>query len=101
MDGKLIGELEKYDLTAFQKRVLIATASIKKGQVKTYKQIAQQIGRPKAYRAVGTALRLNPLAPRIPCHRVIKSDGSFGKYGGKDNGAKAKMLAKEGYGVKR
>ncbi len=97
MDEKLLKELNKYDLTSFQKKVLIATASIKKGQVRTYKQIARQIGRPNAYRAVGTALRLNPLAPRIPCHRVIKSDGSYGKYGGKDNGTKARMLAKEGY----
>jgi methylated-DNA-[protein]-cysteine S-methyltransferase len=90
-------ELEKYDLTEFQKKVLIATLSIKKGETKTYKQIAEQIGKRKAYRAVGTALRLNPLAPTIPCHRVVKSDGSTGNYSGKGGPAgKVAMLKAEG-----
>lgn len=76
-------KLGKYNLTEFQKKVLIATLSIKKGETKTYKDIARQIGHPNACRAVGTALKKNPLAPMIPCHRVIKSDGSVGNYSGR------------------
>jgi len=97
MSNALIKELEKYKLTEFQKRVLIATMKIPKGETRTYKQIAEQIGDRKAYRAVGTALKLNPLAPMIPCHRVVKSDGSLGNYSGK-GGPKGKkaMLKAEG-----
>ena len=90
-------KLEKYDLTAFQKRVLLQTYLIPKGETRTYKQIAQAAGRPKAYRAVGTALRLNPLAPKIPCHRVVRSNGDIGNYsaeGGKRK--KLMMLRSEG-----
>lgn len=72
--------LEAYPLTAFQKAVLIETSKISKGETRTYGQIARLIGRPCAYRAVGTALRKNPLAPTIPCHRVIKSNGEVGNY---------------------
>jgi methylated-DNA-[protein]-cysteine S-methyltransferase len=72
--------LNKYNLTEFQKDVLIATLAIPKGETRTYKEIAIAVHRPGAYRAVGTALRLNPLAPEIPCHRVIRSDGNIGNY---------------------
>ena len=61
--------------TEFEKAVLMATLEIPRGKVSTYKRIANRIGRPKAYRAVGNALHKNPLAPIIPCHRVIRSDG--------------------------
>ena len=63
--------------TEFEKAVLMATLEIPKGKVSTYKRIAKRIGRPNAYRAVGNALHKNPLAPIIPCHRVIRSDGSI------------------------
>jgi len=63
--------------TDFEKAVLMATFEIPKGKVSTYKRIAEKIGRPNAYRAVGNALHKNPLAPIIPCHRVVKSDGSL------------------------
>lgn len=72
--------LEHYDLTDFQKKVLIATAGIGEGSTLTYKQLAKKIGRPDSYRAVGNALGKNPLAPMIPCHRIIKSDGTAGGY---------------------
>lgn len=72
--------LDKYPLTEFQKKVLIETFKIPKGETRSYKQIAKAVGSPKAYRAVGTALRKNPLAPRVPCHRVIKSSGELGNY---------------------
>jgi len=63
--------------TLFERKVLINAFRIPKGKVSTYKRIAEKIGHPKAYRAVGTALHNNPLAPLVPCHRVVASDGSF------------------------
>ena len=91
-----IKELEEYNLTDFQKKVLLATFKIPKGQTRSYKQIAHAIGHPKAYRAVGSVLKINPLAPKIPCHRVIKSSGEAGNFSGK-GGPKGKiaMLRKE------
>jgi len=57
--------------------------------------MAQKIGRPKAVRAVGQALRKNPYPLIIPCHRVIKSDGSLGAYAGKYDKRKQELLNKE------
>ncbi len=98
MDRNDIAErLNHYKLTQFQKKVLIATATIPKGETRTYKQVAAMAGNPKAARAVGTAMRLNPLAPTIPCHRVIRSDGKIGNYSGKGGrNGKARMLRAEG-----
>lgn len=85
------------NLTAFQKKVLRMTYTIPEGEVWTYKELAKAVGNPKAYRAVGTALKKNPLAPHIPCHRVIKSDGNLGNYSA-PGGTKLKeeMLRSEG-----
>ncbi len=69
-------------LTRFQRAVLGATASLGFGQVATYNDIARRIGRPKAARAVGNALGRNPVAIIVPCHRVVRSDGSLGGYTG-------------------
>jgi len=66
------------DRTEFEREVLVATFKIPKGKVSTYKRIAEKVGRPRAYRAVGNALHKNPLAPLVPCHRVVRSDGGFG-----------------------
>jgi|GEM_PF-513067 methylated-DNA-[protein]-cysteine S-methyltransferase len=63
------------DKTIFEKTVLMAVLKIPKGKVSTYKRIAEIIGRPKAFRAVGNALHKNPFAPIIPCHRIVRSDG--------------------------
>jgi len=63
--------------TEFEKAVLVATFRIPKGKVTTYKRIAERVGKPRAYRAVGNALHKNPLAPVIPCHRVVRSDGNL------------------------
>lgn len=82
-------------LTAFEWKVLKATLRIPLGQTRTYKWIAQMIGRPKAYRAVGQALRRNPYPLIIPCHRVIKADGSLGGYSGRFDKRKQKLLIKE------
>ena len=70
---------------------------IPKGKVKTYKEVAIGIKMPKSARAVANACGKNPYAPKIPCHRVIRSDGSLGGYSGK-GGIKTKrfLLKKEG-----
>ena len=80
--------------TEFERAVLVATFKIPKGKVSTYKGIAKKIGRPRAYRAVGNALHKNPLAPIVPCHRVVRSDGRFG---GEKKGAESRraFLEKE------
>jgi O-6-methylguanine DNA methyltransferase len=67
-------------LTPFQKSVLQATAGIGAGSVRTYRQVAEAIGKPRASRPVGMALAHNPVPIVIPCHRVIASDGSLGGY---------------------
>ncbi|OGS22658.1 MAG: 6-O-methylguanine DNA methyltransferase [Elusimicrobia bacterium RIFOXYA2_FULL_39_19] len=83
----VLKKIKKY--TEFQQKVWLACLKIPKGQTKSYKWIARQIARAKAYRAVGTALAKNPFAPVIPCHRVIKSNGEIGGYSG-TGGIKAK-----------
>jgi len=84
-------------LTEFEREVLLATLEIPKGKVSTYKRIAERIGRPRAYRAVGNALHKNPIPPKIPCHRVVRSDGGFG---GERKSAEARMRLLEEEGVK-
>lgn len=69
-------------LTAFQRAVLQTIAAIPPGQVRTYREIAEASGRPRASRAVGQALARNPLPIFFPCHRVIASDGGLGGYAG-------------------
>ena len=87
---KLIG-------TKFQMKVWSSIRKIPKGKVKTYSQIAKSIGKPLAIRAVANAVGKNPYPPKIPCHRVIRSDGSLGGYSGK-GGVKTKkiLLKREG-----
>ncbi|NLE64669.1 MAG: MGMT family protein [Elusimicrobia bacterium] len=82
-------------MTAFQTKVLKATLEIPFGETRTYAWVARRIGRPKAVRAVGSALRRNPWPLIIPCHRVVRSDGDVGKYAGKDDGRKARLIALE------
>ena len=79
-------------LTPFQRAVLLECAKIPRGQTRTYSQLACSIGKPKAARAVGNALAINPLAPSIPCHRVVKSDGTLGGYSGRGGAWKKKSL---------
>ena len=84
--------------TRFQIKVWKYLKTIPKGRVKTYKQVAIGINRPKSARAVANACAKNPYAPKIPCHRVIRTDGSLGGYSGK-GGIKAKknLLKNEGF----
>ena len=83
--------------TKFQLKVWNYLKKIPRGKVKTYSEVAKLIGKPLAVRAVANAIGKNPLAPQIPCHRVIRSDGSLGGYSGK-GGIKTKrlLLKKEG-----
>ena len=67
-------------MTEFEKKVLDEVLKIPLGEVRTYKWIANKIGTPRAYRAVGAALRRNPYPLFIPCHRVVRSDGKAGGY---------------------
>jgi len=89
--------LMKLKGTRFQLKVWNYLKKIPRGKIKTYSEVAKAIGKPLAVRAVANAIGKNPLAPQIPCHRVIRSDGSLGGYSGK-GGIKTKrlLLKKEG-----
>ena len=76
--------------TKFQLKVWKHLKTIPKGVVKTYKQVAISIKSPKSARAVANACAKNPYAPKIPCHRVIRSDGALGGYSGR-GGIKQKL----------
>ena len=83
--------------TKFQLKVWKYLKSIPKGELRTYTQVAIAIKKPKAVRAVANAIGKNPYAPKIPCHRVIMSDGSLGGYSGKGGiNTKRKLLKLEG-----
>jgi len=82
-------------VTPFQEKVYAICKKIPKGKTMTYGEIAKILK--SSPRAVGQALRVNPYAPIVPCHRVIKSDGSLGGYNGKMNSRKKiNLLKKEG-----
>jgi len=85
--------------TPFQRSVWEAMRLIPKGRVTTYGEIARYLGSPGAVRAVGTAVGRNPLAPEIPCHRVVRSDGRIGNYSGGE-GVRTKIELLESEGVK-
>lgn len=80
----------------FEQKVWAVTARIPKGRVVCYAQIARALGT-KAHRTVGKALSRNPYSPDVPCHRVVKSDGSLGGY---SRGVKLKRRLLEQEGVK-
>lgn len=81
--------------SAFQQRVWAELARIPPGETRSYADIARAVGQPGAVRAVGTANGANPVAVLVPCHRVVRSDGSMGGYaGGLDR--KRQLLAAEG-----
>ena len=83
--------------TQFQIKVWKYLKTIRKGSVLTYSEVAKGINKPKAVRAVANAIGKNPYAPKIPCHRVIRSDGSLGGYSGKGGiKTKKKLLKSEG-----
>jgi len=82
--------------TRFETAVTAALAAIPYGSAVSYRDLAVAAGHPNAYRAVGTVMARNPLPVILPCHRVIKNDGSLGNYGD-DPAWKRRLLALEGY----
>ncbi len=106
---RLIGQIEdaiagrsrrlRFDLgnlSAFEQDVLRKTLQIPRGEVRSYAWVAKEIGRPRAVRAVGTALAHNPIPVLIPCHRVVRSDGALGQYSMGGTQVKREMLSREG-----
>lgn len=89
----------------FNERIYNLLKRVPKGKVTTYRILAEAAGT-KAYRTVGQAMRCNPFSPIVPCHRVVKSDGSIGGFSGnlnpksKEVKRKIKMLKKEGIKIK-
>ena len=81
--------------TPFQVKIWKYLTKIPKGQVRTYSQVAKDIGHTTSWRAVANAIGKNPYPPKIPCHRVIRSDGSLGGYSGKGGIKTKKMLLKK------
>jgi methylated-DNA-[protein]-cysteine S-methyltransferase len=89
-------------ISRFASKVYELTSKVPRGKVTTYGAIARRMGRPRASRAVGAALRTNPTPIVVPCHRVVKGDGSMGGYGGTGGiPTKARLLRKEGVKVRK
>ena len=82
---------------SFKEKVLEIVKTIPKGKTMSYKEVAMKAGSPNAYRAVGNILNKN-YNPDIPCHRVVRSDGSFGGYNRGE--CKKEELLKREYGCK-
>lgn len=94
----------RYDLsgvTEFERAVLLQALRIPRGEVRPYEWIAREIGHPRAQRAVGTALAHNPIPLLIPCHRVVRKDGTLGRYSLIDDSTKRVVLGAEGLDVAR
>ena len=88
--------MRKDKLTSFERQVLKAALRIPLGQTRSYQWIAKAIRKPKAVRAVGQALKKNPFPILVPCHRIIRADGSLGGYaGGQKKKRKLLRLEKE------
>lgn len=104
IDGYFNKKIKKFNfpisisLHSFQKLVLNYIKKIPYGRVKTYKDVAKGIGKDKSSRAVGQVLKKNPLPLFFPCHRIVRSDGTLGGFGG---GIKTKenLLKLEGFKI--
>jgi methylated-DNA-[protein]-cysteine S-methyltransferase len=86
-------------ISKFAQQVYELTKKIPRGRVATYRSIAQALQQPGASRAVGNALNKNPYAPQVPCHRVIRSDGSVGGFASGPQ-KKIRLLKREGLVIK-
>ncbi len=85
-------------MTLFQSECYEALKKVPSGKVISYAGLAEMIGRPNAQRAVGSAMNKNPYAPKVPCHRVIRSDGSLGGFSAPGGTKlKKKLLKNEGF----
>lgn len=81
--------------TVFAQKVYAVVVQISRGQTRTYAEVAKRAGHPKAARAIGTIMSKNR-DPRVPCHRVIRSDGGMGGYAFGGSAKKRALLKKEG-----
>ena len=81
--------------TPFQRRVYAAVKRIPRGQTRSYRWVAEQLGNPGLARAVGQALNRNPWPETVPCHRIIRADGSLGGYAW-GPAKKRRLLRREG-----
>jgi methylated-DNA-[protein]-cysteine S-methyltransferase len=100
LNSRFSQEIKFLSGTEFEIKVWHALNDIPYGETKTYKWIAEKIGKPSAVRAVGQALSKNPIPIVIPCHRVIESDGSIGGYASGIN-TKKRLLEMEYYSKKQ
>ena len=89
------GLIDTLEVTLFERSVLLEVISIPRGETASYGEVAERAGFPGAARAVGNVMRSNPFPILIPCHRVIKADGSLGGYGGQEH-LKVQLLRFEG-----
>jgi O-6-methylguanine DNA methyltransferase len=101
LSGKRRLRFDLRGLTDFEQAVLRKTYTIPRGEVRPYGWVAREIRHPAAVRAVGTALANNPIPYLIPCHRVVRTDGQIGNYGGGGPEAKRAILNMEGVRVNR
>lgn len=90
------GPIDLRALSSFARAVLEETRRIPRGEVRTYGWLAARVGRPGAARAVGTAMRRNPVPLLIPCHRVVRETGELGNYSMGGPAVKERLLAMEG-----
>ncbi|HEX9780692.1 MAG TPA: MGMT family protein [bacterium] len=81
--------------TTFESKVYAAARRIPRGRTRSYGWVARRAGKPGAARAAGNALNRNPFAPRVPCHRVVRSDGRLGGFA-RGPAAKRRLLEREG-----
>lgn len=95
-DRRATLDLDLRGRTDFERAVWTKALEIPRGEVRPYGWIAAEIGRPRAVRAVGTALAHNPVPLVVPCHRVVRSDGLLGQYSLGGPGNKRAILATEG-----
>jgi len=82
----------------FRREVVATLPTLRYGATASYAQVAAATGRPAAVRAVGTACALNPVPVLVPCHRVVRSDGSPGRYAGGDAAKRALLALERGHG---
>ena len=94
--GRPVLHFDLRRVSEFERAVLLKALEIPRGEVRPYAWVAREIGHPRAVRAVGTALAHNPVPLFIPCHRVVRSDGTLGQYGLGGPEAKRTVLAAEG-----
>lgn len=82
-------------MKTFTEKVYAVVARIPRGETLTYKEVARRAGNPRAYRAVGNIMHNNPDTKRVPCHRVVRSDGDTGGYA-RGRAKKIAILRREG-----